>query len=180
MSMRLTPPARGCARSRTVLTRACGRSHPATAAGSAVMSSMLSTWPTTRQRSGRSGIATLPSVGFPRCGNSRETCGATACRAWRWPICARRPGCLVWGSPCRRQVGRDGSPTSGSERRLRRRVGLGFWRPVQTGEMVSCSACSSRIRRFFLRARSGDRGSWRSRRCRRQGCVPDRDWAGQY
>ena len=150
--------------------RAFGRSRPATTAGSAATSSTPFTSQTMRRRrSGRSGIATLPSVGFPRCGSSPGTCGVPACRAWRWPICARRTVARVGlALPI---PGRSGmAPVSGGRRgALEGGLVTGSWRPARHGETASCSACSSRIRGVLPAPPFGDRGSWRSRRCRRPG-----------
>ena len=173
MSLRLTPPAPGCVRSRTAPTHAPGRSRPATTAGNTATSSTPSTSPTTRPRSGLSGIATLRSVGYHRCSSFLETSGAIGCRRWRWQISALRTDSHASGSHCRHQAAERGSRIRTSAKRSGRRGGMDFWRRAQHGPMDSCSASSLKTQTSSLLSLYRRPAPRLSLRCHRQGCAPE-------
>jgi hypothetical protein len=171
MSMRSTPPAPGCVRFRTELTHALARSPRAgDNRWQRATPSMRSTSPTTRRRSGQSGIGTSPSEASHRGSSSPETSGATAWARSTSPISARRTGSHVWGWSRRNPGAEGGPPTRRWARSSGGRGGRDSWRRAQRGLMVWFSAFS--LPRPRCRpSRSGGPARSPSRRPRRPGCV---------
>jgi hypothetical protein len=166
--MRSTPPARGCVKSRTEATHALAHSPRGITAGSAATSSMRSTSPTTRRRSGPSGTGTSPSEAFHRCSSSRVTSGATAWARSTSPISARQTGSHACGCSHRDLGAEAGPPTRGWARSSGRRGGRAFWRRAQRGPTAGSLPDRGRDRTAGSAGRAATR-------CRRAAGAAGRD-----
>jgi hypothetical protein len=150
------------------------RSPRAITAGSAARSSTRCISPTSRTRSGPSGIGILLSEGFHQCATFLATYGATACAVSMSPTCRCPIDSLASGLTLHRLGGRRGLRIRRWARRSGGRGGRGCLPQAPLVRKGSCSASSSRMLRRCKRCPRRRRASLPNLQHRRPEFVPEK------